>query len=90
MVESMSIQDFKAMIISYKASPLSLHELSFIITNKQTSKQTNKQMRVTFIRRYPVAAVMCDVLRATNRQKVQRVILATFRVRDNFSSTPCS
>ena len=31
--------------------------------------------------RYPVAVVLCDVLRATNRQKVQRVILATFRVR---------
>ena len=47
-------------------------------------------MRVTFFLRYPVAAVMCDVLRATNRQKVQRVILATFRVRDNLSTTPCS
>ena len=45
-------------------------------------------MRVTFLLRYPVAAVMCDVLRATNRQKVQRVILATFRVRDSTSSTP--
>ena len=30
--------------------------------------------------RHPVAAVLCDVLRATNREKVQRVILATFRV----------
>ena len=30
--------------------------------------------------RYPLAAVLCDVLRATNREKVQRVIFATFRV----------
>ena len=43
---------------------------------------------LTFPLRYPVAAVMCDVLRATNRQKVQRVILATFRVREVTSSTP--
>lgn len=28
---------------------------------------------------YPVAAVLCDVLRATNREKVQRIIFATFR-----------
>jgi len=31
------------------------------------------------MKEYPVAVVLCDVLRATNRQKVQRVILATFR-----------
>ena len=30
--------------------------------------------------RFPVAVVLCDVLRATNREKVQRVIFATFRV----------
>ena len=35
--------------------------------------------------RHPVAAVLCDVLRATNREKVQRVILATFRVGDRCS-----
>lgn len=31
------------------------------------------------MKEYPVAAVLCDVLRATNREKVQRVIFATFR-----------
>ncbi len=30
--------------------------------------------------RFPVAVVLCDVLKATNREKVQRIILATFRV----------
>ena len=30
--------------------------------------------------RFPVAVVVCDVLRSTNRKKVQRIILATFRV----------
>ena len=33
-----------------------------------------------YIHRFPVAVVLCDVLRATNREKVQRVIFATFRV----------
>ena len=71
------------------------------INNKWTNKQTNKHTvptnktdesgyLLTFLHRYPVAAVMCDVLRATNRQKVQRVILATFRVRDGTSSTPAT
>jgi V-type H+-transporting ATPase subunit H len=31
------------------------------------------------MKEYPLAAVLCDVLRATNREKVQRVIFATFR-----------
>ncbi|CAI8018615.1 V-type proton ATPase subunit H [Geodia barretti] len=31
------------------------------------------------MKEYPMAAVLCDVLRATNREKVQRVIFATFR-----------
>ena len=34
--------------------------------------------------RYPVAVVLCDVLRSTNREKVQRIILAMFRVSDMF------
>ena len=34
--------------------------------------------------RYPVAVVLCDVLRSANREKVQRIILAMFRVSDMF------
>ena len=30
--------------------------------------------------RFPIAVVLCDVLRTTSRPKVQRVILATFKV----------
>ena len=34
-----------------------------------------------------MAAVLCDVLRATNREKVQRVIFATFRVSQHCTNT---
>ena len=37
---------------------------------------------LTDVSRFPVAVVLCDVLRSTNREKVQRIILATFRVSD--------
>ncbi|XP_064406974.1 V-type proton ATPase subunit H-like isoform X2 [Halichondria panicea] len=56
------------------------YQLVFIIWMLSFNVEILEKMK-----EYPVAVVLCDVLKATNREKVQRIILATFR---NFIELP--
>lgn len=60
-------------ILDKKISFQLQYQLIFCIWNLSFEESVVEKMKD-----YPVAVVLCDVLRSTNREKVKRVILATF------------